>query len=53
MKFYMENHQMNQFGHPHQENDMAHDHAHGPSMFNNLDLSTTTHQKVAPFTHAK
>jgi hypothetical protein len=44
---------MNQFGHPHQENDMAHNYTHGPSMSNYLDLPTTTHQKVAPFTHAK
>jgi hypothetical protein len=44
---------MGQFDNLHWENDMAHNYTCGPSMSNYVDLPTTPHQKVAPFTHAK
>jgi len=44
---------MGQYGHPHWENDMAHNYAHGPSMFDHLIISTTIFQKVGPLKHAK
>jgi len=44
---------MDQFGHPHWENDMVHNSTHSPSMFDHLDLPTTTILKVKPFAHVK
>jgi hypothetical protein len=44
---------MGQFGHSHWEDDMVHNCAHGPSMFNHLSLPTMTLLKVVSFTHVK
>jgi len=44
---------MGPFGHPHWEDGVVHNCAHGPSMFDHLGLSTTTLQKVKPFAHVK
>jgi hypothetical protein len=44
---------MGQNGHPHWENDMAHNYAHGLSMFDHLEPPTTILQKVGPSKHAK
>jgi hypothetical protein len=44
---------MDQSGHPHWEDDMVHNYAHGPSMFDHLIPPTTILQKVGPFEHAK
>jgi hypothetical protein len=44
---------MDQFGHPHQKDDMMHNYAHDPSTSNHLGLSTITHQKVKSFVFAK
>jgi hypothetical protein len=41
------------FGHLHWEDDMVHNCAHGPSMFDHLDLPTTTFQKVKPSTNVE
>jgi hypothetical protein len=39
---------MGQFGHPCWEDDMAHNYAHGLSMFGHFNLPTMTLQKVEP-----
>ncbi len=44
---------MGQFGHPHWEDDMAHNYAHVPSMSNHFIPPTTIFQKVGPSKHAK
>jgi hypothetical protein len=44
---------MGQFGHSHGEDDMVHNCAHGPSMFDHLGLSIITFLKVEPFTLVK
>jgi hypothetical protein len=44
---------MGQFGHAHLEDDMAHNYAHGPSMFDHLVPPTTILRKVRPFEHTK
>ncbi len=44
---------MGQYGHPHWEDDMVHNYAHGPSMFDHFVFPTTILQKVGPFKHAK
>ncbi len=44
---------MGQFGHPHWENDMAHNYTHGLSMSNHLILPTTILRKAGPFEHVK
>ncbi len=41
-----------QFGHPHWEDDMAHNYAHGLSMFDHVVLPATILLKVGPFEHA-
>jgi len=42
-----------QFGHPHWENNMAHNYAHGPSMFDHPVPPTTILWTVRPFEHSK
>jgi hypothetical protein len=37
-----------QYDHPDEEDDMAHNYAHGPSMFDHFGPPTTTLQKVIP-----
>jgi hypothetical protein len=44
---------MDQFGHPHWEDDMVHNYVYGPSMFDHLVPPTTIFQKVGPFEHTK
>jgi hypothetical protein len=44
---------MDQFSHPHWEDDMAHNYKHGPSMSDHFITPTTIFQKVGPFEHAK
>jgi hypothetical protein len=44
---------MGPFDHPHWEDDMVHNCAHGPSMSNHLSPPTTTLQKVKPVTHVE
>jgi hypothetical protein len=44
---------MGQSSHPHWEDDMVHNYAHGPSMSNHLVPPTIIFQKVGPSKHAK
>jgi len=44
---------MGQSSHPHWEDDMVHNYAHGLSMFDHLILLTTKFRKVGPFEHVK
>lgn len=43
----------NKFGHPHWEDEMMCNYAHGPSISNHLNSPTTIFQKVKPFAHVK
>ncbi len=44
---------MGPFGHPHWEDDMVHNCACSPSMFDHLGPPTTPLKKVKPFAHVK
>jgi hypothetical protein len=44
---------MGQSSHPHWEDDMVHNYAHGPSMFDHLVPLITILWKVGPFKQAK
>jgi hypothetical protein len=44
---------MGQSSHPHREDDMAHNYAHGPSMFDHFILPTTILRKVRRSKHVK
>jgi len=44
---------MGKYGHSHWEDDMVHNYAYGPSMFDHLVPLTTIFRKVRPFKHGK